>query len=220
MQSLQDYILENYDINEGKVWDAVKKWFKELFTPSTKKYDRYAKDFDASTRSAYMEYLKQTFSRNNITIKKILSDSDLAKIVKPNNIQPSQIDNKGYWKFDGFKLRKIQQERLFTFVYEDKSVKDVIALLYSTSFNDVSGLEKYFEIKKLQILPELENIYSLRDCMQDYIKFLKNTMTQQSKGIYISKSTDPNLFNKLINDCEFEKCTINTRDYAKFDFDK
>lgn len=217
MQSLQDYILESYeDVNEGKVWDSIKKWFSNLFTPSSKKYDRFAKDFDDKTNADYITYLKSSFNEKHLTVKKITSNSILQKVIHPLNTTPSKVENRGFWKFADFEYKNESFERLFMFEYEDGvATKDVIALIYSTAYKDVPEFEKFFEIKKLQILPDLEEILTLPKLIKVYKKFIVTTTRDQMDGIYIAKNSDPDLYQKLINDCGFEKVTINSRNYAK-----
>ena len=63
MKTLQDYILESIenDINEGKIWDAVKKWWNNLFEPSTKKYDKYAGKMDNIAQHEYEQKINADY---------------------------------------------------------------------------------------------------------------------------------------------------------------
>ena len=66
MKSLQEYILENVDneINEGNIWNSIKNWFKKLFEPSDRQFDRWNPDNKISGENLerYTQYIENTFN--------------------------------------------------------------------------------------------------------------------------------------------------------------
>ena len=132
MKTLPDYILEsieNDEINEGKIWNAVKKWWSNLFEPSKKKYDKYASKMDNTTLQNYTQKIKDTFSMDNLSFNKI-NPSSLDKIVRPNGEEPDQHNNYGFWKFVDEKVSSKNVNEIFiALVYESEEIKDTAALI-------------------------------------------------------------------------------------------
>lgn len=220
MRTLQDYILEsieNDEINEGKIWNAIKKWWNDLFEPTDKKYDRYASKMDNVTQQEYKEKIKNTFKTNNITIKQI-DPKSLNTIIKPNGEEPNKETNTGFWKFTNERVVTANADtKFYAFIYEDSDIKDTIALLKVDTSNN-GFLEKYVEILNLQIIDYFYNVFSI-DKMIKFIKDNSVKLFADKTGIFIKKKTDKELYEKLINDCEFEKTTINnTINVAKTNF--
>ena len=46
MITLQEYLIEHLD--EGKIWDSIKNWFKNLFEPSDKESDYFGLVYETS----------------------------------------------------------------------------------------------------------------------------------------------------------------------------
>ena len=63
MITLQEYLIEHLD--EGKIWDSIKGWFKSLFEPSEKEFDRYGKEenrIEGEKLVKFKKYLEENFS--------------------------------------------------------------------------------------------------------------------------------------------------------------
>lgn len=198
MKSLQSYILEHIDndVNEGKILDAIKEWFKKLFEPSDRKFDRYNSDngLNGTNLSNYETYLKDNFDIKNIEIKKLDLET-LKKIVYPNGEEPNTEEQIGFYEFIDNIDEKENNSDYFGLIYKDSEVKDTAVLL-----NSVNNGGK-IEILKLQVIKEFINLLKLNDV----IKLLKQNkeFIGTYKIMYIKQNTNKELYNQLINDCGF-----------------
>lgn len=222
MKTLQDYILEsieNDELNEGKIWDAVKKWWNNLFEPSDKKYDKYAGKMDNVAQHEYVQKINDSFNIKNVSIKQI-DPKSLNKIVKPNGEEPNKIDNIGFWKFVDEKIKTNNPYiKIYGFIYEDSDIKDTCALLkVNTNVDNV--IDGYTEIQNLQIINYYNNVFPLTKLVNT-IKHNMTTIFNKSEGLFIKKDIDKDLYEKLVNDCGFVKETINGNiNIAKLDIKK
>ena len=198
MKSLQQYLIERYeeDINEGAIWDAIKNWFKELFEPTDRPYDRYSSDFDGAKKKNYISYLKENFSVTNLEIKKVLTEIELTKLISPNGHNPNIENKEGFYKIYNEKFGKDEDFIWYGIIYKDDKVKDCCALFKCKIVNEKMN------INTLQILPEYSNIFTLKK----FIEFIKNSDEFINITKYVfSKDSDKSIYKQLINDCGFDE---------------
>ena len=200
MKSLQTYLIENLDnstIEEGKILDAIKEWFKNLFSPSKKKFDRYNPENQliGTTLSDYKEYLKENFDIKNIDLKNINFD-ELKKIVYPNGNEPSIEDKVGFYDFIDNIDNKDKDTDYIAYIYQESNIKDTACLINCIK----SG--KKIELLKIQVINEFENLLTIKEI----IRLLKSNkeLIEDIKEIFIKENTNKNLYKQLINDCDFE----------------
>lgn len=219
MKSLQEYILESQQIEEGKILDTIKNWFKNLFTPSNKKFDRYSvqeespnrynnynntditnKNFSGDNLVEFKEYIDNNFSIANCKILNILQ-RNLEKIIMPNGIKPDKTQKTGFYNFTD-NLKSKENLTYLGILYEDDNVRDICSLLQYTRLGNL------FKILNYQTLEEYSKVMTIKnaiDLLKDYLKKYnqKNSQNQLIK-IMIEKNDDTNdLFDKLVNDCNF-----------------
>ena len=201
MQSLQGYLEQN--INEGELWDSIKQWFKDLFDPeSDKQYSRYVDSEDenhlsGSNLSNYKDYLENNFNKENIQIK-VLNDKELKKVVYPAGVEPNKEDGIGFYEFIDYAEDKNHKGSTYIgFLYNTKEVSDTPALI------QVKYDTETFEIIKLQIIEEFENELSISDIINIISK--KQEIIKNCTSIIVNETTNKELFNQVINDCNFKK---------------
>ena len=203
MITLQEYLIENLD--EGKIWDSIKNWFKSLFEPSDKEFDRYGKDanrIEGGNLVKFKKYLEEHFTEDSITIKQI-DQKSLNKVIRPNGIEPNEDEEFGFYEFMG----ELDEEfDYFGLIYEDKNVKDTACLVNSKS----NG--KDIEIMKLQVIQEFTKYLPIKNV----IKLLKKSeeFIGESKRLVVKEKINKNLYNQVINDCDFEKLYENDENIA------
>ena len=208
MKRLQDYILEeleyNNEINEGKIWNAIKKWWNNLFYSSgDKTYDRYSKDFDSDLCNEYVTELKNKFSLNNIRIKKIVNNQALREIVNPNGVKPDIKKNTGFTDFIDETISKDYVIYGISYITDD--ISDTAALIKvkncDSSFKEFSN---YLEILKIQIINEFTNVLSVNDILNKFAKSIIN-----DGFIYKYNDKNKELYNVLLDECNFNKTRLN-----------
>jgi len=209
MITLQEYIMENLD--EGKIWDSIKGWFKSLFEPSDKEFDRYGNDENlimGSNLVKFKKYLEENFSEDYISIKKF-DEKSLNKAIRPNGIEPNKDEEFGFYEFSGELDNKTNY---FGIVYEDSKVKDTACIV------NAKQNENNIEIIKLQVIQEFIKYLPIRIV----IKLLKNSneFIGLNKVIIVKEKTNKDLYNQVINDCNFKKVYENNENIAKLDIDK
>lgn len=227
MKTLQEYIIEsieNDQIDEGKVWDAIKSWFKNLFKGSTKKYDRWNDNFDGVANANFKTYIGENFNLSSVEIK-LVPNNDVMDIVKPLGHTPTKENNDGFWKFvdDTPTLEQSKKIKYFSFMYNDKSTNDACALMKINTEPRGKVLNNYFEIINIQIREE----YITKLTLDKVVKLIKNSSEIRKlgkSGMFIYKYTtekngylehdNTDVYNKLLNDCGFEKGTVNNKKYA------
>lgn len=207
MKSLQEYILEeleyNNEINEGKIWNAIKKWWNNLFYSSgDKTYDRYSKDFDSDLRNEYVIELKNKFSLNNIRIKKIVNNQALREIVNPNGVKPDIKKNTGFTDFVDETISKDYVIYGISYITDD--ISDTAALIKvkncDSSFKEFSN---YLEILKIQIINEFANVLSINEILNKFAKSIVN-----DGFIYKYNDKNKELYNVLLDECKFNKTRL------------
>lgn len=200
MKSLQTYILENIDqdINEGELWDSIKEWFKKLFEPTDKKFDRYNPDSDINgiILDEYIQYLDEHFDKKYLKLKK-LTKEDLKKIVYPNGKEPNEEDQIGFYKFIDDVNKKDDKSLYFGFIYDEKNIKDTSCLI------NIIYKDNKIEILNIQILKEFNKYLPLKKIISLLIK--NETFIKNCSAIFIKETTDKEVYKQLINDSEFEK---------------
>ena len=204
MQSLQEYLLENLD--ECKIWDSIKEWFKSLFEPSDKEFDRYGKEtnrIEGGNLVKFKKYLEENFTEDNIKIQPFENQKNLNKVIYPNGIEPNEDEEFGFYEFTGELDKKSDY---FGLVYEDSNVKDTACLVNSKSNN------KDIEIIKLQVIQEFIKYLPVKNV----IKLLKesNEFVNEAKRLVVKEKKNKDLYNQVINDCKFEKLYENEENIA------
>lgn len=206
MITLQEYLIEHLDdIHEGQIWDSIKGWFKGLFEPSDKEFDRYGKDqnrIEGGNLVKFKKYLDENFSEEYIQIQEI-DLKHLKNIIYPNGTEPNEEENFGFYEFNG---KLDEKSQYFGLVYNNKNVKDT-ACLINSKFN-----KDDIEIVKLQVIQEFNKYLPIKNV----IKLLKksNEFVGQSKRFIVKEKVNKNLYNQVINDCDFEKLYENGENIA------
>lgn len=204
MITLQEYLIEHLD--EGKIWDSIKGWFKSLFEPSDKEFDRYGKEenrIEGEKLVKFKKYLEENFSEEYIKVQLFDDFKNLNKVIYPNGIEPNEEEKFGFYEFTG-ELDK--ETQYFGLVYDEKNVKDTTCLVNSKPNKDD------IEIIKLQVIQEFTKYLPIKDV----IKLLKksNEFIGQSKRFIVKEKVNKNLYNQVINDCKFEKLYENDENIA------
>ena len=196
MQSLQEYLIENID--EGKIWDSIKGWFKSLFDSEDKEYSRYTKDcLKGNKLNKYHKYLDETFSKDKVTIKK-LNDSELKEIVYPCGVMPNKEFNFGFYEFIDYKTNKYYKESDYiAYIYNTENVSDSLVLI-QVKFNTDNTLE----LINLQIADDFSNLISFEEVIN---MLVKSKAIENYKIIIVKEKVNKDLYNHTINDCNFNK---------------
>lgn len=202
MKSLQQYIIESIetDVNEGKIWDAIKKWFSDLFSPSDKKFDRYNND-NTFDNNEYVYYLEDHYNPNNIKMHKLSADA-LNNIVLDDEIHTNKKNDDGFWEFSD-ELKNTSDYTYYALIYEDKNCKDTCCLI---KLNEETQLyNNCAEILKIQILKEFQKHISFYEVIDRLEVLLYDT----HNGIFIKKDKNKKIYDMTINDCDFIKTMYN-----------
>lgn len=145
---------------------------------------------------------------------KEIDQSALKKIVYPNGEHPDEASNTGFWKFSDDKVTGERGERYWALIYEDDNIKDVAALIKTNVEYDKDKKEDYIRIDKLQIRNEFSTLLKLKSLINymfnDYVIMNHSAM----KGIVVLKDKNAELYEKVVNDCGFEKKTVNNKNIA------
>lgn len=201
MKSLQQYIYESIDndVNEGKIIDAIKNWFKSLFEPSDKQFNRFNEDnaLKGSNLSNYIDYLKENFEISKIKINKIEDKKYLKDIVYPNGVEPNYEQQLGFYDFIDNANNEKDKTQYIGLFFEDSECTDVPALINYKKEGEA------INIIKIQIIKEFIDFISLNQLI-DLIKTEKEFI-EDSKTLFIKKDTNKELYNKLVNDCNFKE---------------
>ena len=198
---------DNY-INEG-FWSNLTKWFDKFFSISDKDFDRYGKDgIDAIE---YNKYLTDNFRKRYLSLKKI-NENILSNILYPNDSQPSEQSNQGFWDFLDEPIKPTGHYYMLT--YEDKHCKDVVALIkvneYLQLYNNCA------ELIKIQILDEFQRFVSFKTV----IEYLYEDVSITHNGLFVKQSQNKKLYEYVINDCNYTKGRYMTSEniaYKKFE---
>jgi hypothetical protein len=223
MKTLQEYILESIDtddVNEGKIWDAIKNWFSDLFSVSNKKYDRFSTLNDPLLINDYKEHLKYYFDVKKITCHEIKA-SELKKIISTDLKNNITSETGGFNQFiDEPKERNKSQFYIFT--YKDSNINDIVCII-KAKHTDVL-VSKYIEIEKLDISDFYSDIVKLNKIISIFRTYvMDNSVNKKTtyEGFYTDKSINNNIYNMLINDCYFKKELVNGKhNIAKLEFNK
>ena len=197
MKSLQEYLIENLDtIQEGAIWDAIKEWFKSLFEPSERPYDRYGdEEITGATQEDYINYLKDNFNVSNCEIK-LVDHKSLNKLINPKGIKPDLENKRGFYKFIDY--GKDKNIDWIAIIYKDEKTKDCPCLIKSKKGSDV------LEILDLQFIYEYANIFKLSSLIT-LLKDNKEVLGKDIEKIIFKESSDSDIYKQLVNDCEFEE---------------
>lgn len=201
MKSLQQYIYESIDndVNEGKIIDAIKNWFKSLFEPSDKQFNRFNEDhaLKGSNLSNYIDYLKENFEISKIKVNKIEDKKYLKDIVYPNGVEPNYEQQLGFYDFIDNANNEKDKTQYIGLFFEDSECTDVPALINYKKEGEA------INIIKIQIIKEFIDFISLNQLI-NLIKTEKEFI-EDSKTLFIKKDTNKELYNKLVNDCNFKE---------------
>lgn len=211
MENIRTYIIKEMLIDEGKFLDIIKNWWNNLFKPTDKKFDRYNDNFlyAKNNKRDYDDYIKSSYDKNKITISKIVTVEEFNKIINPNNQKPDKDENIGFWEYIDDNFNKDKYE-YYSFIYEDKKVKDVIAIIKLNTLSVIS--EKYYEIDKLQIIQEYKSLFKISSLFNLMIN--NNKIVNKKQGFIYKKEKNTSFYNTLINKCEFDKVKINSVEVA------
>lgn len=222
MKTLQEYILESIDtddVNEVKVWDAIKNWFSDLFTVSNKRYDRYSTLNDPLLINDYKEHLKNYFNPDKITVH-IVTGSELKKIINTDIKNEFSSETTGFNEFINEPEPK-NKSQFYILHYKDSNINDIVCIIKVKENNVL--VSKYIEIEKLQISDLYSDLLKLNKIINIFKIYLnKNTADKKIMydGFYICKDVNEDLYNMVINDCDFEKEYIEGENIAKLAFNK
>lgn len=211
MKTLQQYLLEeleyNDEIHEGKIWDAIKDWFNNLFSPSTKKYDRfrydpdeYDKIFKGDSIEKYKQYIKKHFDLNKCKMMYI-DKKNIKKIIAPQGVIPNEDDKLGFYKFieDYVSKENNKNDLYYGLCYEDEEIKDIIALIKGRK-NDFD-----LDLLKIQIITEYEKSIKLQNVIEILLESKDILKANDFVKIQCQEKANKELYNQLLNDCDFVK---------------
>ena len=226
MVPLQDYIKEieiskNYYVNEAGVWQKIKDWFKGLFSFSKDNdedyYDwfsgennsdkvRNARKLKGDEKKKYDDIVKTDFKGKDCKIIPIKDEKVFKGIISPEGAEPDEKSNSGFWKFvdQPFKNEKTElYHYAVCWVAAEDKKKD------SKAFLDYPALITFYRhgynvnILNMQILKEYDNILNY----EDLIKLIEKnvpSLFRKAKYIQFFEKTDKDIYEKRINDCNFE----------------
>jgi len=217
MKSLQQYIYEHVDnVNEGEIWDAIKNWFKNFFDSSDKKFNRYDSEegLTGSNLSNYIDWLQDNFEISDTQLRKIIDHKELKKIVYPNGIEPNYEEKLGFYEFIDNVSDKEDETEYWGLFYSNDECNDTIAIVNILRNGNV------IEILNIQIIKEFIDLVPLQKLI-DILKSNKEFMSTSSI-FQIKKEKNKELYNKLINDCNFkeEYDKNNNENVAKLNIEK
>jgi hypothetical protein len=189
MKSLQQYIYESYeDINEGKIFDAIKNWFKKLFEPTDKTYDRYTNHgkYISEHPKEYNQYLSKNFKWENV-VTGSLDDNQYELVHKENPEFNIEFKKDKYYDYDiGF--------------FTDKEVRDIC---YIIELKETHEEDNYIgtEILNIQIAAafkpyiKLENIFDILTSTDKQPKYTKIKLNLHGKArTFIQKKNNEELY--------------------------
>jgi hypothetical protein len=226
MIPLQDYIKEidisnNYYVNEEGVWQKIKNWFKGLFSFSKDDDEDYydwfsgdnnsdkiknARKLKGTEKNEYEEIVKANFKGKDCKIVPIKDEKVYKGIISPEGATPDEKTNTGFWKYidQPFKNDKVElYHYAVCWIGAESKKKD------SKAFLDYPALITFYRhgyninILRMQILKEYDNILNY----EDLIKLIEKnvpTLFRKAKYIQFAEKNDKDVYEKLINDCEFE----------------
>ena len=148
MKTLQEYILESIDtddVNEGKIWNAIKNWFSDLFNVSNKKYDRYSTLNDPLLINDYKEHLKNYFNSNKITVH-IVKESELKKLINTDIKNKFTNETTGFNEFINEPEAK-NKSQFYILHYKDSNINDIVCIIKAKE-ND-GGADNFWAVQTL-----------------------------------------------------------------------
>ena len=226
MVPLQDYIKEieiseNYYVNEAGIWQKIKDWFKGLFSfnknDNEDYYDwfsgvnnsdkvRNARKLKGSEKKEYDDIVKTNFKGKDCKIIPIKDEKVFKGIISPKGAEPDEKSNSGFWKFvdQPFKNEKTElYHYAVCWVAAEDKKKD------SKAFLDYPALITFYRhgydvnILNMQILKEYDNILNYGNLISLIEKNVPS-LFRKAKYIQFFEKNDKDIYEKLINDCDFE----------------
>lgn len=205
MKDLNKYINENLQnniINEGKIWDAIKNFFKKIFSqddnkylfkPSKKKFDRFdPNDFITTHNDEYKEYLKSNFN-----FKFLASDKKTPKLVK-------EIIN----HHDELNFDIDESHTYYVGIFISKNIKDVVYIVDGEIFNkEEKDNSKDYYIYNIHIINEYKEYISMKDISDILLNQKKEMKWNEIEidNLIITEKDNKELYKQLIKDCNFKE---------------
>ena len=126
---------------------------------------------------------------------------------------PSKEYNFGFYNFIDYKKDKLYKDSDYIgYMYNTKNVSDT-GVLIQIIYNSTN-----IEIIKLQVVEEFENLLSISDILNMFIK--NKEIMKDYKNIIVKEKVNKDLFNQFINDCDFTKEFEEGESFAKFTLNK
>lgn len=216
MKNLEDYIYESYVqsylidmVEEGEIWNNIKynikrkinNWINKLFglkdDEFEEKFEPVYQKFQKMSSEEFKDYAKKIFNIKKCLVR-FSRKSEIEKIFK--YIIPANYEDKiGFYEFD---LNKIDFEKskiisIFSVDNNDKNILYVPCCLIEINGKEYEN--KTLNIYKLQILTEFNELLDI----EKTIELL--TTNLEVERIYVEENKNKDLYNKLVNDCKFEK---------------
>ena len=217
MRKLEDYIYESYVqsylidmVEEGEIWDNIKynikqkinNWINKLFNSDDEnefkeKFELVHKKYTEMSSEEFKTYVEKFFNIKKCVVN-IANKKEIERIFN-YVIEPNYEDKIGFYEFD---LNKIDFEKekiisIYTIDNNEKSPLYIPCCLIQVNSKEYEN--NILNIYKLQILQEFSEILDINNVIELITKNLK------LEKIYVEEKKNKDLYNKLINDCDFEK---------------
>lgn len=213
MRNLEDFIYESYLIDmveEGEIWDNIKynikkkinNWINKIFGSNDsefeEKFEPVYQKFQKMSSEEFKEYVNK-----NVDIKKCLvkisREKEIEKIFK-YVIQPNYEDKTGFYEFDLNNIDFKKSDIIVIYAIDNSGKNNLLYIpCCLIEVNKEENEHNIFNIYKLQILTEFSEILDINKVIELIIKNLK------VENIYVKEKKNKDLYNKLVNDCKFEK---------------
>lgn len=201
MKQINEYINENINhnlIEEGKIWNAIKSFFKKIFEPndnyylfkySNKKYDRFKNDgeYIAKHDDEFKKYIENNFTFECVSVG-IKKPEKVQEIINIHDKLNFTINENHKYYIGYFIDRKTKDICFIIDGYKSEDIKDY----YITDFHIVEEYNKYISNK--DIIDLLLN--QKKECKFNEIDL---------KKIFIKEKDNKKLYKTLIKDCKFQK---------------
>jgi len=201
MKQINEYINENINhniIEEGKIWDSIKEFFKKifksddnyyLFKPSKKKYDRFKDDgeYIVKHNNEFKKYIENNFKFSYVS----LSTKRVSKMQEILNVH------------DRLNFEVNQNHKYYVGYFIDIQTKDICFVVDGYKKEDS---EDYFLVN-FYIVDE----YSKYITNKDIVDLLLNQKKEckfndvELQKLFIKEKDNKELYKTLIKNCNFKK---------------
>ena len=213
MKHIQYYINENLQndlINEGKILQAIKSWFKKLFEPTDKQYDRF-RDHGQSIKKHPEEY-KELINK----------EFDFEHIVH-GPISYKEM-NEQFEIYKGYDIELNKDHKYYEGFWVNAKVRDCIYLADTIELkNDDTNYLQAYEILQILIKDEFKEKINIEDIinilLDKYEKVKYNTGLPKNTKVIIKEKTNKDIYNIAINKCKFQKDEQNGEKIAYYEKD-